>query len=99
MYPTIVKIKKLWLIRCGSVFALMLFATMVCVAQVGTGSIRGSVTDPSGGAVPGAKVTIKNVQTGIVINVVTDADGRYAVQTLAIGEYGLQVQIKGFKTE
>ena len=62
MDTTIAKIKKLWLIRCGSVFTLLLVAAMMCDAQVGTGSIRGVVTDPSGAAVPGAKVTINNVR-------------------------------------
>lgn len=88
-----------WLVQFGGVFALLLLAAVVCGGQVGTGSIRGLVTDPSGAGVPGAKVTIKNVQTGILTNVVTDTDGRYAVQSLAIGEYQLQVQIQGFKTE
>jgi hypothetical protein len=99
MYLETHELIKMWLIRCGSVFALLLAAALVCGAQVGSGSIRGLVTDPSGAAVPGAKVTIKNIQTGMLVNVVTDTDGRYAVQTLAIGEYLLQVQIQGFKTE
>jgi|HubBroStandDraft_4_1064222.scaffolds.fasta_scaffold02499_2 hypothetical protein len=99
MYTTTREIIKTWLIRCGSVFALLLAAALVCGAQVGSGSIRGSVTDSSGAAVAGAKVTLKNVQTGIVTDMVTDTDGRYTMQSLAIGEYQLQVQLQGFKTE
>jgi hypothetical protein len=95
MYMTTREIIKTWLIRCGSVFALLLAAALACGAQVGSGSIRGSVTDSSGAAVAGAKVTLKNVQTGIVTDMVTDTDGRYTMQSLAIGEYQLQVQLQG----
>src|SRR5579864_907429 len=66
--------------------------------QVGTGSIRGTVNDPSGAVVAGAAVTLKNVQTGIAVKLTTDADGRYVAPSLPIGQYQVQVQAQGFET-
>ncbi|HEY2014039.1 MAG TPA: carboxypeptidase-like regulatory domain-containing protein, partial [Bryobacteraceae bacterium] len=68
------------------------------VAQVGTGTIRGSVTDPSGGVAAGAHVTVSNIQTGTALSLLTDSDGRYAAPSLPIGEYRIQVQAPGFET-
>jgi hypothetical protein len=69
----------------------------LCLAQ-GTASLRGAVTDPSGGVVPGAKVVVKSVQTGITTNLTTDSDGRYVAPTLSIGTYEVSVQAQGFET-
>lgn len=78
--------------------ALALACISAVVAQVGTGSIRGSVTDPSGAVVPNAAVTVRNVQTGISNKLVSDADGRYAAPSLPIGQYEVQIQAPGFET-
>ena len=67
-------------------------------AQVGTGSIRGAITDPSSAVVPTAHISVKNVQTGITVNLLTDSDGRYVVPGLPIGGYEIQVQAEGFGT-
>lgn len=98
MFIRVAKFRRSSVMRWANVLLVFLVAG-VCRGQVGTASIRGLVTDSSGAAVPGAKVTVTNIQTGIVTSVETDGYGRYAVQTLPIGEYGLQVQTKGFKTE
>jgi len=80
----------------------ILILTLVCavcaVGQVGTGSIRGAVTDPSGAVVPSAAVTVKNIQTGVSTSLMTDADGRYVAPNLPIGSYEIQVQAQGFET-
>src|ERR1700693_5011117 len=79
--------------------AMLLLLTAACgFGQVGTGSIRGAITDPSGAVVPSAHVSVKNVQTGVAINLVTDTDGRYVAPTLPIGSYEIQVQAQGFET-
>lgn len=66
-------------------------------AQTFRGTILGTVTDASGGAVPGATVTIKNLDTGLTRTVTTSDDGSYAVPELPIGNYSVTVEKEGFK--
>ena len=56
-------------------------------AQVLYGSIVGTVEDPSGGRVPGAKVTVNNQDTALVRHSITHSDGEYVVPDLPIGTY------------
>jgi len=63
-----------------------------------TASISGRVSDPSGAAVPGAQVAIKNTGTSASQNATTDAQGRYAVPDLAIGTYDLTASRNGFQS-
>jgi outer membrane receptor protein involved in Fe transport len=79
------------------VFSLALFAGTFAFAQTFRGMILGSVTDSSGAAVPGATVTIKNVDTGLVRTVTTSDDGSYAGPELPIGNYSVNVEKAGFK--
>jgi hypothetical protein len=77
----------------------MIAVTAACGwAQVGTGSIRGVIADPSNAVVPTARVSVQNLQTGITVNLLTDNDGRYVVPSLAIGAYEIRVQAEGFDT-
>jgi outer membrane receptor protein involved in Fe transport len=78
-------------------FALTLFAGVPAFAQTFRGTIMGSVTDSSGAAVPGATVTIKNVDTGLVRTAITSDDGSYAAPELPIGNYSVSVERAGFK--
>ncbi len=66
-------------------------------AQATWGAISGYVTDPSGGAVPGANVTVTEARTGIVTKGVTDAAGLYNITHLNPGEYTVTVEASGFK--
>jgi hypothetical protein len=67
-------------------------------AQIGMGTISGRVDDESGGVVPGAIVTVTNVDTGISRTAVTSDAGRYQVPGLIPGSYEVQVQLDGFTT-
>jgi hypothetical protein len=67
-------------------------------AQAVRGTIQGSVTDSSGGALPGVTVEAKNVATGIVQNVVTNSEGRYTAPDLPIGDYEVTAALQGFQT-
>src|SRR5579864_7915382 len=78
-------------------FALTLFAGTSTFAQTFRGTILGSVTDSSGAAVPGATVTIKNADTGLVRTVTTSDDGSYSAPELPIGNYSVSVEKAGFK--
>ncbi len=80
------------------VFATLTLLTVVSTpAQTFRGTILGTVTDTSGAAVPGATVTIKNLDTGLVRTVTTTDDGSYSVPELPIGNYGVTVEKTGFK--
>src|SRR6266852_5336838 len=76
----------------------MILGGLVC-AQVSTGTISGVVQDPSGAAIPGAMVTIKNVDTGTARTLTSDAGGRYIAPNLTVGNYEVQGQQSGFQTE
>jgi Carboxypeptidase regulatory-like domain len=67
-------------------------------ATVGTGSIVGSVSDPSGAVVSGAKVTITNLATGQLINLTTNASGSFNSGALIPASYKTQVSATGFST-
>lgn len=64
----------------------------------GNGRLSGMVTDPSGAAVGGANVTLQDERGATVAQTVTDSNGNYSFSSLAPGEYRVQAQMAGFKT-
>jgi hypothetical protein len=60
-------------------------------------TIVGTVTDPSDALVPGAKITLTNVETGLSQSITTNQDGQYVVSNLRIGHYDITADSKGFK--
>ncbi|MBV8050134.1 MAG: carboxypeptidase regulatory-like domain-containing protein, partial [Acidobacteriaceae bacterium] len=80
------------------ILVTIVLMTTALRAQTFRGTILGTVTDPSGAVVPGAKVTIKNVNTGLERTTQTSADGSYAVTELPIGAYSVTVSQSGFQT-
>ncbi|MBL8209672.1 MAG: TonB-dependent receptor [Bryobacterales bacterium] len=67
-------------------------------AQVLYGSIVGTVQDPSGAAVPGAKISIKNTGTDFVRDLEADDQGRYNAVNLPAGFYDVNITAGGFRT-
>ncbi len=65
--------------------------------QASTATIVGTVTDPSGAAISGAAVEVKNTGTGIVRSTTADSQGRYGVPDLIIGNYEVQASSTGFQ--
>ena len=63
-----------------------------------TGSITGTVTDPSGAVVGGATVTVRNVDTNVARAVTSSDAGTYTVTQLPPGHYAVKVDKSGFKT-
>src|SRR5271169_2208875 len=61
-------------------------------------SIRGTVVDPSGAVVPGAKMTATNLATGLRYEATSDKDGLFAFLQLPIGDYLVRAEKSGFKT-
>ena len=66
--------------------------------QAATATITGTVTDSSGAAIPGAAVNAKNNGTGLTRSTTSDAQGRYNLPDLAIGDYDVQATKMGFQT-
>src|SRR6266699_3382544 len=67
-------------------------------AQEVGGTIVGTVTDPTGGAVPKADVTITNTATGVKTTVTTSPEGFYSVPNLLPGTYTVAARSSGFST-
>jgi outer membrane receptor protein involved in Fe transport len=73
------------------------FLLLAATAYAGvTGSISGTVSDPSGGVVVGASVVALNVDTGVKSTTQTNGQGFYSFPNLPIGRYSVQIQATGF---
>src|SRR6202167_3815287 len=84
--------------RARIILAFVLLAAVSLSAQTFRGTILGTVTDAQGAVVPGAKVTVKNVGTGLERTTETSADGSYALPELPIGTYSVTIGLTGFQT-
>lgn len=78
---------------------LIVLAPLLVLGQssAGGGVIQGSVTDNTGGVIPGAKVIIRNLATGVVTNSVSNSEGFYTTPSLSIGRYRVRVEAAGMK--
>ena len=76
----------------------VLFAAVPLAAQVSSATILGTVTDSSGAAIADAAVQVKNVGTGIAQTTASNAQGRFTVPDLGIGDYEVQASKTGFST-
>jgi outer membrane receptor protein involved in Fe transport len=84
--------------RTRHVLVFVLLAVAGLSAQTFRGTILGTVTDPSGAVVAGAKVTAKNTGTGLERSTETSGDGSYSIPELPIGTYNVTVMQQGFHT-
>ena len=78
--------------------AVAVSAAAPATAQTVTGTLQGTVTDASGGVLPGVAMTIRNEQTGAIREVMTNEVGFYVAPFLAIGRYSVTVKLDGFQT-
>ncbi len=88
-----------FLAKCSLVLALIACLTAGAWAQsIVSGDITGTVTDPSGAVVPGAKVTLSNNDTGQSQSGTTNSTGVYRFPLLKPGRYTIKVDQSGFGT-
>jgi hypothetical protein len=93
-------------IRSQSIFVLVLFALTAILAgsapgfaQTFRGGINGTVTDSTGAALPGAKITATEVATAAVRETVASAAGEFLFNDLPVGAYNIKAEASGFETE
>jgi hypothetical protein len=75
----------------------MLLAVSLAFGQSDLANVSGTITDPSGSAVPNAKVTLTNQNTGQARNATTNESGNYSLPAVPPGFYTLTVEVAGFK--
>ena len=83
--------------RWGALLFACLFQVIVAYGADPTGTIAGTVLDPSGSAVPGAKVVVTATATGLTRNATSAADGGYVFPLLPVGVYSVSVEAQGFR--
>lgn len=79
-----------------ALFFIVLMSGTYLWAQFGASTIRGTITDPSGAAVPGAKVTITNLETNLTRSLTTQQNGSYSFELIPPGNYKMEIEAKGF---
>jgi hypothetical protein len=79
-----------------ALFAYLLLALSLLASAQTTGSISGTVKDPSGAVIAGASVTATNTATNIQSKTVTDDNGLYVFPSLPVGRYNVRVENEGF---
>jgi hypothetical protein len=83
-------------VAAGSLVCLLVLASLA-FGQGANGTITGTVTDPTGLAVPGANVEARNTDTGVVYSGASTGAGNYAIPNVPVGTYELTVKVPGFK--
>src|SRR3989442_13514872 len=94
--------------HCSKTWSSMLFGMLgfllmvvmlspVAVAQHIRGALEGTVNDPNGAVVPGAKVTVKNTATGAGVTASSDDRGAFNFQNLEPGVYVVTIEKQGFR--
>ena len=76
----------------------VLLGSLPVFSQGSAGRILGSITDQSGGVLPGATVIVLDVQRGIARTLIADQSGEYVAPSLLPGTYTVRAEFKGFKT-
>src|SRR5215472_843776 len=84
--------------RARFLLVFLLLAAIGLSAQTFRGTILGTVTDPTGAVVAGAKVSVRNTGTGLERSTETSGDGSYSLPELPIGTYNVTVTQTGFQT-
>lgn len=83
--------KQVWL-----ALSALVLTTLPTLAQFETATVLGTVRDPSGSVISGVKVSLENVQTGVVVARQTDSLGAFEIVNVRIGRYKVTAEHEGF---
>jgi len=78
---------------------LLALGSTISVAQNATTSLRGTITDTSGAAIPNADITLKNSEVGTVLTAKANGHGEYSLQQIPPGKYRISIVSPGFATK
>jgi carboxypeptidase family protein/TonB-dependent receptor-like protein len=79
--------------------AAALLSTSASAQTAATGNIEGVVTDATGAVLPGVSVVVKNTETNVQRELITDGEGRYRAQALQPGTYQVTATLSGFQAK
>ena len=87
-------------VRASLIFFLLCVLLLGAMAQsdAGSAALEGTITDATAQAVPGAKITIRNPETGYVRTLTANDHGRFMASVMPIGSYDIEVSATGFAT-
>ena len=81
----------------SGVMSALLAVAATALAQQGTSEVRGRVTDPSSGVLPGATVVVRNQDTGMFRETIVNPDGTWFISGIVPGTYEVTAELQGFK--
>jgi outer membrane receptor protein involved in Fe transport len=88
--------KKLFVLAFAIAVVLACSSVPALAQGLGNAQLNGTVTDPSGGAISGASITLRNPATDVSYSATSNASGYYAVANLQPGTYELKASFAGF---
>ena len=86
------------MLRSLCIFLVLTLHFSLAWAQVTTATILGTVSDNTGGVLPGVEITVTHLDTNTVRTSVTDDLGQYRVSQLSLGDFEVQAALPGFQT-
>jgi Carboxypeptidase regulatory-like domain/TonB-dependent Receptor Plug Domain len=86
-----------WITQTALAVLLIAISALAVAAQTGTGRVIGTITDESGGAIAGAKVSVTNSLTNVHWETNSASDGSFQVLDLPIGSYTVTAEHEGFR--
>ena len=86
-------------IRPFRIAALFIFGASWASSQVVGGALSGTVHDASGGSLPEAAITVRNLETGAERKLVTDSNGHFTAPSVAVGPYEISATKEGFEPQ
>jgi hypothetical protein len=89
---------RVWQILCCAFLGILVMLAAQPVFAQGYGKITGIITDPTGAAVQGAKITLTQTATGTTTTTTSGNDGNYVFPSLRPAEYRLSASSTGFNT-
>jgi len=85
-------------IRLSKALTVISALSLTTTAQIQNGQFTGVVMDPSGAVIPGATLTVKNLDTGLTLTAISNDSGLYTAREVPIGSYKITAAARGFKT-